>query len=156
MPNFSLVALSEKVSVLLENWGFHGVAQSDGLALAYGIFLMEVGLYNNPLRWSFSDYGHLSTEATWFRNLWELLHNYEAELVIWKDDQVRGIWDGDWSLISKFFWLGYQGKDLEALNIVRRYRNLIHVSDILKCDGQSLDEFIILDMSELSCAHTFP
>jgi hypothetical protein len=39
---------------------------------------------------------------------------------------------------------------------VRRYRNLIHVSDIVKCDGQSLDEFIISDLSELSCVHTFP
>ena len=76
--------------------------------------------------------------------------------MIWKDDQVCGIWDGDRSLISAFFLLGYHGKELEALNKVRRYRNLIHVSDIVKCDGQSLDEFIILDLSELSCAHTFP
>jgi hypothetical protein len=106
LPNFSLVALSEKVSFLLGNWGFHGAAQSNGLALAYNNFLTEVGLYDNPLRWSYSEYGHLSTEATWFRNLWELLHNYEAELVIWKYDQVCGIWDGDQSLISEFFLVG--------------------------------------------------
>jgi hypothetical protein len=42
LPLFSLVALSEKVSFLLENWGFHGVAQSNGLALAYDNFLTEV------------------------------------------------------------------------------------------------------------------
>jgi hypothetical protein len=76
--------------------------------------------------------------------------------VIWKDNQVCGIRDGDPSLISNFFWLGYHGKDPKAINIVQRYRNLIHVSDIVKCDGQSLDEFIILDSSDLSCAHTFP
>ncbi len=58
--------------------------------------------------------------------------------------------------IQIIFRLGYHGKNLEALNIVRRYRNLIHVSDIVKCDGQSLDEFIISDSSELSCTHTFP
>ncbi len=46
--NFSLIALSEKVSFLLKNWEFHGQAQSNGLALAYNNFLVEVGLYENP------------------------------------------------------------------------------------------------------------
>jgi hypothetical protein len=47
LPKFPLIALSEKISFLLKNWGFHGQAQSDGLALAYDNFLMEVGLYEN-------------------------------------------------------------------------------------------------------------
>ena len=156
LPNFPLIALSEKVSFILKNWGFHGQAQSDGLALAYDNFLVEVGLYNNPFRWSYMDYGHLSTDLTWFKNLWQLLYCFEAELQIQETDQVSGIQEGDQSLISDFFWLGYRSKDLESLNIVQRCRNLIHISDIIKCDGKTLDEFITLDLIEVSEAHTFP
>ena len=49
LPSFLLVALSKKISFLQENWGSPGVAQSDTLSLAYDDFLMEVGLYGNPL-----------------------------------------------------------------------------------------------------------
>jgi hypothetical protein len=39
LPNFSLVALSEKVAFLFGNWGFHGQAPSNALAMAYENFL---------------------------------------------------------------------------------------------------------------------
>jgi hypothetical protein len=156
LPNFPLIALSETVSFILENWGFLGQGQSDGLALAYDNFLVEVGLYNNPFQWSYTDYGHLLTDSTWFKNPWQLLYCFEAELQIQETDQVSGIREGDRSLISDFFWLGYRSKDLGSLNIVRRCSNLIHVLDIIKCDGKTLDEFITLDSIEVSEAHTFP
>jgi hypothetical protein len=40
LPNFPLVALAEKVSFLLENWGFQGQAHSNALAMAYENFLL--------------------------------------------------------------------------------------------------------------------
>jgi hypothetical protein len=89
------------------------------------------------------------------KNLWQLLHSFKAELLIQETNQVSGIREGDQSLISKFFWAGYRGKDLKALNIVQRFRNLLHLSDIVKCDGQTLDEFITSEPSEISGAHTF-
>jgi hypothetical protein len=48
MPNIPLAALAEKLSFLVEIWGFHGQAHSDSLAMAYDNFLMEVGLYGSP------------------------------------------------------------------------------------------------------------
>ncbi len=64
-----LVALSEKVSFLLGNWGFLGQAHSDDLAMAYKKFLVKVGLYGSPLDWSYDNNGNLATKATWFHNL---------------------------------------------------------------------------------------
>jgi hypothetical protein len=49
MPNVPLVALAEKVSFLLGNWGFAGQAHSDALAMVFDNFLIEVGLYGSPL-----------------------------------------------------------------------------------------------------------
>jgi hypothetical protein len=40
--------------------------------------------------------------------------------------------------------------------VVRCFWHLIHLSDISKCDGISLDEFVILDSTELSTEYRFP
>jgi hypothetical protein len=82
LPSFLLVALSKKISFLQENWGSPGVAQSDTLSLAYDDFLMEVGLYGNPLSWLFTKYSCLATSATWFSNLWQLCHTFMATVSI--------------------------------------------------------------------------
>ncbi len=89
------------------------MAQNNGLALAYDNFLMEVGLYDNPFQWSYTDYGHLATDSTWFKNLWQLLHSFEAELQIQDSDQVSGIREGNRSLISNFLGGGIKGYGLE-------------------------------------------
>jgi hypothetical protein len=41
------------------------------------------------------------------------------------------------------------------LNIVRQSRNFLHVSDIVRCDGHTLDKYITSDSTEVSKAHTF-
>jgi hypothetical protein len=89
--------------------------------MAYENFLLEVGLYSDPLHWSFEDYGHLSTEATWFQNLWLLVQMFNVNLVIHKESQIQGVRKGNRPLMSEFFCLGYRGKDLVSLNIVRRF-----------------------------------
>jgi hypothetical protein len=50
LPNLPLVAMSDKISFLLGNWGFYGQAHSNALAMAYDSFLIEVGLYSSPLQ----------------------------------------------------------------------------------------------------------
>ncbi len=95
LPNFPLVALADKITFLLGNWGFLGLAHSNSLAIAYENFLMEVGLYDSPLRWSFEDYGHLSTDATWFHNLWLLVHTFKVELLFQEDCQIQGVHEGN-------------------------------------------------------------
>ncbi len=121
LPNFPLIALSKKISFLLGNWGFHGLAHSNSLAMAYENFQVEVGLYCNPLHWSFDNYGHLSTESTWFQNLWLLVRMFKVDLLIHKEFQIQGIHEDDRSLMSEFFCLGNRGKELASLNIVRRF-----------------------------------
>ncbi len=36
-------------------------------------FLMKVGLYEYPLKWSYNEFGHLTTDVTRFQNLWHLV-----------------------------------------------------------------------------------
>ncbi len=151
-----LAALADKLSFLLGNWGFHGQAHSNALAMAYENFLMEVGLYGSPLKWSYEECSHLATEATWFQNLWQLVHVFEVNISFCNEDMVDGVQENDRSLMSEFSRIGYKGKDLAGLNIVRQYRNLLHVSNISKFDGTTLDKFVTSDVVERSIYHTFP
>ena len=156
LPNFPLITLASKISFLMGSWGFYGQAHSDALAMAYENFLIEVGLYGSPLQHSYKDFGHLATDSTWFQNFWCLIDQFEAEISIRDIDIMLGVRENDWSLMSEFFRIGYRRDDLRALNVVRCFRNLIHLSDISQCDGITLDSFVCSDSAEASAGHIFP
>ncbi len=84
------------------------------------------------------------------------MHIFAADVSFRSEDLVHGVWENDQSLMSEFFRIGYQGKELLALNIVRHYHNRLYLSDISKCDGVTLDEYNVLDCSEISALHVFP
>ena len=124
--------------------------------MAFDNFLVEVGLYGSLLEWSDKDFGHLATESMWFCNFWNLLHSFATDVSFRKKDLVHGVWENDRSLMSEFFRIGYRGKELLALNIVHHYHNLLHLSDISKCNGIALNEYIVSDCLEISALHVFP
>ena len=124
--------------------------------MAFDNFLVEVGLYGSLLEWSDKDFGHLATESMWFCNFWNLLHSFATDVSFRKKDLVHGVWENDRSLMSEFFRIGYRGKELLALNIVHHYHNLLHLSDISKCNGIALNEYIVSDCLEISTLHVFP
>jgi hypothetical protein len=68
---------------------------------------------------------------------------------------VQEICEHDRSLTLEFYWLGYQGSELTALNTARLFRNLLHVFDIVKYNGLTLDKFVISDSSETSVLYRF-
>jgi hypothetical protein len=106
LPNFPLVALAEKISFLLSNWGFYGQAHSDALAMANDNFLVEVGFYGSPLDWNYEDYGHLSTVDTWFCNLWNLTDTFNATLSFRAEDQAHRVCKHNRPLMFEFFHMG--------------------------------------------------
>jgi hypothetical protein len=122
LPNIPLVALSEKVSFLLGNWGFFGQAHSNALAMASDSFLVKVGLYSNPLDWSYDNYGNLVTEATWFQYRWILVQRFNAVLTFCSEDTVQGLQENDRSLMFEFFQVGYRGKEFISLNTVCKFQ----------------------------------
>jgi hypothetical protein len=58
--------------------------------------------------------------------------------------------------MAELFRLGYCAKELLALNIVWRFHNLLHVLEIAKCDGHTLDKFVVSDFAEELVHHVFP
>ncbi len=82
--------------------------------------------------------------------------NFKVNISVCDEDMVGGVREHDQSLILEISQVGYKRKELGALNVVWHYRNLLHVSNISKCDGITLNKFVISDMAETSIHHTFP
>ncbi len=84
------------------------------------------------------------------------MQSFKVDLSFLDEDIMHGVQENDRALMSEFFRLGYWGRDLAALNIVRLFRNLHQLSDISKCDGSTLDEFVISNSTESLVLHVFP
>jgi hypothetical protein len=69
---------------------------------------------------------------------------------------MHGVQENDRALMLESFCLGYWGRDLAALNIICLFPNLLHLSDISKCDSSTLDKFVISNSPESLVLHVFP
>lgn len=58
--------------------------------------------------------------------------------------------------MSELWKLGFRGKDLESLNTVRKFLNLLHLSDLTACDGSTIDQSVYLETAVKSQKRIFP
>ena len=58
-------------------------------------------------------------------------------------------------MMSELWKLGFRGKDLESLNTVRKFLNLLHLSDLTACDGSTIDQSVYLEAAVKSQKHVF-
>jgi hypothetical protein len=57
--------------------------------------------------------------------------------------------------MSEFFCIGFRANQLVALNTVQKYKHFIHVSDMVLCDGRTIDPFSLTDEQITSIQHVF-
>ena len=59
-------------------------------------------------------------------------------------------------MISEFSKMGFLGKDLEALKVVANHKCAVHLSDIVCCDGQTINRWMLTaERGDLE-GHRFP
>ena len=51
---------------------------------------------------------------------------------------------------------GFAGSTLEALNVVRLDQTVVHMSDLVHCDGKTIDRSILTRQQIRSDLHIFP
>ena len=137
--NFVVIAFAAKVYFLQSHWGFEG-ATSDAMQFAYEAFLVEIGLYGNVFSHAFEKYKILATNGTWFKNFWELGDHLGITLDLRKDFHLQPVRQNDRAIMEVLSTDGgFTGSTLEALNVVRLDQNLVHMSDLVHCDGKTID-----------------
>jgi hypothetical protein len=138
MPDFALLSLSSKLQLIQCICGFNDAA-SHSMQMGYESFLMEIGLYGNTLAYDYEKFACLATDKTWFKNVWELLQEFEVEASFGLDLQIHPMRAGDASLMELFLNY-YSGSDLASLNLFRQHKKVIHISCIVLCDGRTIDQ----------------
>ena len=123
--------------------------------MGYEPFLMDIGMYGNVFSLKYDEYSILATNHTWFKNVWELLQEFKVSAAFDSESQILPVREGDKSLMSEFS-KHYSGQDLQALNIYRQFKKVIHVSCITISDGCTIDKECLDAKEGKSVAHKFP
>ena len=106
--------------------------------------------------YDYKAYSVLATNGTWYKNVWELVHYFKISLAFQSEYRLGPVRRGDKSLMSKFVRAGYTKADLLSLNIVRMHKMVIHLSDIVRCDGKTIKPSMLSASAGMSDAHKFP
>jgi hypothetical protein len=154
LPNFALHSLAAKLQLIQCIWGFKDAA-SISLLMGFEMFLMEIGMYDNPFNNDYSHFSLLVMDGTWFKNLWELMHDFNITALFSKEIHLHPI-RHILSLLMHKFSKHFRGMDLTALNVFRQHKKVIYLSCIVHCDGRTIDRDILTPAEGWSTHHKFP
>ena len=126
------------------------------MQFAFEAFLVEIGLYGNVFQMAFADFGLLATSSTWFQLFWELGDYLDIKVSLHASYHIQPVRESDRALMEEFAHAGFAHKDLVSLNTVRKYKQLLHLSDIVCCDGKTIDRDILTREPGFESCHGFP
>ena len=155
LPNFEVHALSKKIHFLQRKWDGND-STSKMAGTTYKAFMVEVGMYGNIFSRAWEEFNVLATKHTWYYNLWELCHRLDVELEVDEKYHNKPVRQGDRSIINVAIEKGCRNKTLESINVVRKHLNLIHLSDLVHCDGRTLLDNLLEAYGQLATKMTFP
>jgi hypothetical protein len=118
--------------------------------------MVKVGLYGNTMDQNYTIYSTLATNGTWYKNVRELVFFFKIRLAFQSKYRLGPVRCGDKSLMSKFVRVGYTKADLLSLNIARMHKMVIHLSDVVRCDGKTIKQSMLSASVGTSEAHKFP
>jgi hypothetical protein len=124
--------------------------------MGYKSFMVKVGLYGNTMDYDYKAYLILAMNNTWFKNIWELVHYFKRRLVFYSEYHLQPTGQGDRSLISEFFHIGYRQMELGSLNIMRIHKMVNYLLDIVMCNGKTIKSEMISASVGHSDMHKFP
>jgi hypothetical protein len=123
--------------------------------MGYESFLMDIGMYGNPFDLDYSRFSLLTTSGTWFKNVWELLADFNVSATLGDKFHLHPVRLGDSLLMFKFS-KHYSGQDLATLNVVHQNKKVIHLSCIVLCNGRTSNKACFTSAPGVSHLHKFP
>ncbi len=81
---------------------------------------------------------------------------FNISLAFHPEFRLGPIRQGDKALMAEFVRVGCKRADLLSLNIVRMHKMVIHLSDIVMCDGKTIKRSMLTASVGHSEAHKFP
>jgi hypothetical protein len=111
-----------KLSFIQNSWGFDNVDLRD-LMMGFEPFMVKVGLYGNTMDYDYKVYLILAMNNTRFKNVCELARYFKIQLVFHSEYNLHPTQQGNRSLMSEFFCIGYRQMKLGSSNIMQMHKN---------------------------------
>jgi hypothetical protein len=86
--------LASKLQLIQCIWGFKYAALI-ALQMGYKPFIMDIRMYGNALSLNYKPFSVLVTDGTWFKNMWELLHDFNTTASFGTKNQINPAHIGD-------------------------------------------------------------
>ena len=157
LPNFVVLCLAEKIFFMQCHLDFEE-AVGEMMLQAYEAFHIEVRLYGGVLTRDFTKFGSLATDLTWFKILWEYASHLKVAITQSDEFHLKLVREGDIFLMEAFVGVGFKGKELQCLGRMKNSKKVLHVSDLMKCDGVTIYKGLLGNLvgGESTHTHMFP
>jgi len=100
---------------------------------------MELSVVNCPFDYNYDTWHHLATESWVNKALWEKIDTMGIDLEL-EYPTLPVPHHGDRAVMQEMVDNGFRGKDLAAINRVRRYLEVMFLSDITNATGRQIKE----------------
>jgi hypothetical protein len=94
LHTFALLLLALKLQLIQCIWEFKDAALMS-LPMGYESYVMDIGMHSNALSFDYDHFSILTTKGTWFKNIWELLHEFKTIALFGADTQIHPVQEGD-------------------------------------------------------------
>lgn len=156
MPNFVIDCFALKVFFIQCCWDYD-CPWGQLMVHAYEAMMVEVGLYGNLLTQDYDSCSHLATKGTWWKNFWEYADYLGIQVELSEEFQLSPIRANDSPIMQLLDEAGLaNGADGKRLNRIRHYKCVIHVSDMVSCDGKLIESSMLDDLRGETSSITFP
>jgi hypothetical protein len=129
-PHPGIECFVGQVSKLLMHYGCPSNI-GEKMKISFYQLVIELGMTSQPFQESYQAYKNHVTWS-WLTSVWEKCEVNDIPLELPRE---RDKW-----LMAEFLRLGFSKKDLERLNRVRLYMQVLFLSDVLGASGRVLDE----------------
>jgi hypothetical protein len=126
-----------QVSKLLMHYGCPSNI-GEKMKISFHQLVIELGMTDQPFQLSYKLFKNHVTWS-WLVSVWEKCELYGVKIVM-NDIPLELPRERDKWLMAEFLRLGFSKKDLERLNRVRLYMQVLFLSEVLGASGRVLDE----------------
>lgn len=136
-PDVGIECLVGQIGKLLMHYGCPS-GNGKKMKVSYNQLVIELGISDQPLQESYEKYKSWVTWS-WMVSLWEKCDRYGVRVEM-NDVPLKLPRERDKWLMVELVRLGFSKADLERLNRVRCWQQVLFLSDIIAANGRGLDE----------------
>ena len=153
LPNFAIEKLADSIHFIHRHWDMNN-SIGRALRIVFELVQIETGLEGNFVTRDYSTLGCLASPS-WWKVIWQYCSQYGVTLEL-TNTRIPPIRIGDVPIMECILRHDFCQDDVVSINIVRHFKQVYFLSDLVCCDGTSLLPDIWKCDTTVASSYTFP